>query len=258
MVRNPAKWGSLVVVAFGCVAVALLAVAAQVTPPNVGSSDSERQPIALTPDILDQYVGFYLRAANLVFAITREGDHLELRTPYGPLDEPPLELEAQTQTSFALKMGGPHFVFVRERSWSSPRLSILYALPGGASFLVPLSRIDASTAERIKASNELRARSQTPLPGSDAALRRLIEGILADEPPYDVMTPWYAELVKEAGDFTRMLYEKRGAIRSIEFRDVSPTGADVYLVRQEGGVSTWFIYLNANGLIQDADDVAAD
>jgi bla regulator protein BlaR1 len=257
MVRNPAKWGSLVVVAFGCVAVALLAVAAQVTPPNVGPSDSERQPIALTPDILDQYVGFYLRAANLVFAITREGDHLELRTPYVPLNEPPLELEAQTQTSFALKIGGPHLVFARER-WRSPRLSILYALPGGASFSVPLSRIDASTAERIKASNELRARSQTPLPGSDAALRRLIGGILADELPYDVMSPWYAELVKEAGHFTRMVYEKRGAIRSIEFLDVSPTGADVYRVRQEGGVSTWFIYLDANGLIQDADDASTD
>jgi bla regulator protein blaR1 len=258
MVSDPVKWGSRVVVAFGGIAVALLAVAAQVAPPNVNWSGSERQPITLTPDILDQYVGFYLRAANLVFAITREGDHLSLRTPYAPVNEPPLELEALTNSNFVLKIGGPHLIFLRESLWSSPRLDIVYALPGGGSYSVPLSRIDAPTADKIKASNELRARSQTPLPGADAALRRLIEGILADRPPYDEMTPWYAELVRAAGHYTRMVYQKRGALRSIVFDHVNESGADVYQVRQDGGFSTWLIYLNANGIIEDADDQTAD
>jgi bla regulator protein blaR1 len=258
MVRDPIKWGSLVVVGFGGIAVALLAVAAQVAPPNSNSSDSERQPIALTPDILDEYVGFYLRAANLVFAITRDGDHLALRTPYPPLDAPPLELEAQTENIFAIKTGGPHLVFDRGTWARSATLAFRYALPGGASYSVPLSRIDASTADKIKASNELRARTQTPSPGSDAALRRLIEGILADNPPYDEMTAWYAELVKEAGHFTRKLYGKKGAVRSIVFHHVSESGADVYQVRQDGGFSTWQIYLNANGIIEDADDQPTD
>jgi hypothetical protein len=57
---------------------------------------------------------------------------------------------------------------------------------------------------------------------------------------------------------TRVLYAKRGAVRSIEFSHVSEHGADVYHVRQDGGFSTWFIYLNANGVIEDADDVPVD
>jgi beta-lactamase regulating signal transducer with metallopeptidase domain len=55
MVRNPAKWGSAVAV-FGTLAVALVAVAAQVIPPNVASADGERGPLVLTPSVIYQYV----------------------------------------------------------------------------------------------------------------------------------------------------------------------------------------------------------
>jgi hypothetical protein len=124
-------------------------------------------------------------------------------------------------------------------------------------FSVPLARIDPSTAQAIKANNELRARSQTPAPGSDAALRRLIDGILAGKPKYDEMAPWYAELVRQASPLTRAIYAKRGAVRSIEFRHVDHYGGDVYEVGQEGGISLWTIFLDSNGLIEDADDFSA-
>ncbi|HEX8784446.1 MAG TPA: hypothetical protein VF764_13805, partial [Steroidobacteraceae bacterium] len=95
---------------------------------------------------------------------------------------------------------------------------------------------------------------QTPMPGSDAAVRRLIEGILADKPKYEEMSPFYAEVVRKEGFITRLIYTKRGPVRSIEFRHVDRNGGDVYEVRQDGGFSTWVIYLNPNGLIEDADD----
>jgi len=258
MVRDPAKWGSLVVLMFGCVSAALLAIAAQVTPPNVGSSDSEQQTVALAPETLDEYVGFYLRGANLIFAVTRDGAHLQLHLPWWP-QAPPLELATKDGKEFVDKeRNSVPLSFVQDSSGRVIGLVMHYGPLFGISFSVPMTRVDAATASAIKENNDLRFRSQTPMPGSDEALRRLIDGILTDNLPYDTMTPWYAALVREGGKVTRVLYGKRGAVRSIEFHHVSDNGADVYHVRQDGGFSTWFIYLNANGLIEDADDSAAD
>ena len=257
MVRDPAKWGSLVVLMFGCVSAALLAIAAQVTPPNVGSSDSEQQTVALAPETLDEYVGFYLRGANLIFAVTRDGAHLQLHLPWWP-QAPPLELATKDGKEFVDKeRNSVPLSFVQDSSGRVVGLVMHYGPLFGISFSVPMTRVDAATASAIKENNDLRFRSQTPMPGSDEALRRLIDGILNDSLPYDTMTPWYAALVREGGKVTRVMYRKRGAVRSIEFHHVSESGADVYHVRQDGGFSTWFIFLNANGIIEDADDFAA-
>lgn len=258
MVRDPVKWGSLVVLMFGCMSAGLLAIAAQVTPPNVGSSDSEPQTLALTQETLDEYVGFYLRGANLVFAITRDGTHLQLHPPW-LANVPPLELVTKDGKNFVEKEGNSIPIsFAQDASGRVTGLVMHYGPFFGISFLVSIPRIDEATANAVKENNNLRFRSQTPMPGSDVALRRLIAGIGTDDLPYDAMTPWYAALVREGGKVTRVLYKNRGAVRSIEFHHVSETGADVYHVRQDNGFSTWFIYLNANGIIEDADDIAAD
>jgi bla regulator protein blaR1 len=262
MVTDRTKWRSLVVVMFGCVSVALLAVAAQVTPPNVGSSGSEPQPVTVTADILDHYVGSYLRGANIIYHITREGDHLLLNLP----GYPPLTLVAKDEKTFVYVEASTFLdtiepannrisvTFASDASGQTTGLVTRYGPFFGVSFSVPCRRIDVSAADIIKTNNELRARSRTPVPGSGAALRRLIEGIIADKPNYDEMTPWYAELVREAGSITRAFYAPRGAVRSIGFIDVDEDGGDVYEVRQEAGFSTWIIFLNANGVIEDAAD----
>jgi len=258
MVSSPAKWGSVTTVMFGSLALALVAVAAQVTPPNVSSHDGTQQALALTPDILDQYAGFYMRGANLIFAIRRDGDHLRMRVPMLSADAPEFEYVAQDARTFVDREGqGAPLSFVPDASRRIAGL-VFHMTAFRTSFSVPVPRIDAATAEAVEANNELRYQSQTPMPGSEAALRRLIDGILADNPPYEEMAPWYAELVREAGPVTRLFYGKRGAVRSIEFRHVSEHGADVYQVRQDKGFSTWFIYLNASGLIEDADDIVND
>ena len=92
------------------------------------------------------------------------------------------------------------------------------------------------------------------MPGSEAVMRRYIDGVLAGKPDYDEMTPWFAELVRHGGPLTHSIYVKRGAVRSIKFLHVDEDGGDVYEVGQESGFSMWKIYLNSNGLIEDAED----
>jgi bla regulator protein blaR1 len=252
MVRDPADWG-WVAGLFGTLAAALVAVAAQVAPPNVASADRERGPLHLTAAVLDQYVGSYLRGANIIFSVTRDGERLLLEA----WAHPPVEVYADTDMNFTLRTGGPRFSFMHAASGQATELIAHYDI-GGISFSVPIPRIDASTARAIKANNEARAQSQTPAPGSDVALRHLVDGIFKGKPNYDQMAPWYAELVREGSPATRLIYGKRGAVRSIEFRHVDQNGGDVYEVRQEGGVSWWTIFLDSNGLIEDADDDPGD
>jgi len=95
-------------------------------------------------------------------------------------------------------------------------------------------------------------RNQTPTPGSEAALRRVLDGVLAGTPNYNEMTPGFAKFVKQSitsnTDFKPNV--GMGAVRSIEFRGVGHCGCDVYEVHQEGGTSTLSISLDPNGLIE--------
>src|SRR3984893_273224 len=59
MVKDPARWGSVATVLFGCLALALVTVAAQVAPPNVShSARGEPQSLSVAPEVLERSVGF--------------------------------------------------------------------------------------------------------------------------------------------------------------------------------------------------------
>ena len=236
MVRDPVQWGSLVVIVFGGLSVALMGIAAQVTPPNVGVSDGAPQATKVTPGILDQYVGFYVRGANRVYTIARDGDHLLLHRPERGPGVPALELAAKDERTFVYARGNnwiplASITFVADASGQIAGLILEFLPAYGTSMVVHMPRIDAAAAATIRDNNAQRARSQTPMPGSDVAVRRLIGGILADNPNYEEMSASYAEIVRKESFITRLIYTKRGPVRSIEFRHVDPTGGDVYEVR---------------------------
>ena len=116
---------------------------------------------------------------------------------------------------------------------------------------MPFPRVDAATAQRILANNEVKFQSQTATPGSEAALRRMIDALRTGQPNYDEMTPWLAKMVKEILADLQQPYVRWGAVQSIKFTRVDMTGGDVYDVRQDHGRSEWMIYLNASGTIED-------
>ena len=258
MVRDPVRWGSVAVVTLGCVTLALVAVAAQITPPNFGSS--EPPALRAPPDALDEYVGFYVRGASEVGSVVREGSHLVMSVP-GCTSE----ITPASATSFVWRAAAApasdhssprvytgRGTLVRNASGQVSELIIHY---GGAAafFSIPWTRVDAPTAKTIMINNDLRSHSQAPVHGSDVALRRLIEGLRTRKPDYDEMAPWFAELVKETAQFNEE-YVRRGAVESIEFSYVDLVGGDVYVVHQQGGFSRWTIWLGADGRIADADN----
>jgi hypothetical protein len=117
-----------------------------------------------------------------------------------------------------------------------------------------LQRIDAAAAEAVKAKLLERVQSQKPLPGSEASLRRFLEGTESGNPPYEEMTSWLAQIVRlQQLPLLQPLAEYLGAIRSMEFRGVSGMGADQYDVHRERGTSRWQILLTAGGKMELAN-----
>lgn len=240
LTRDPGARGRAPAGAFGLLALALGALGAQVAPPAAG----DEGPVTLASEVLDSYVGYYVRGGHLVYAITRSDAHLFMEVPDYDYDSTPLVPVSETEFSAA----GASVTFVRD---AHGQITGLIQANDRAS-TVPMPRIDRAAAEIILSDNESRFRTQSPTPGGDAALRRLIEGILTGTPAYDQMAPWYAELARATAPATRA-FVRMGAVADIEFRGVNALGADVYEVRQAGGISTWMIVIGRDGRIADAD-----
>jgi bla regulator protein BlaR1 len=245
--RGPVAAPMLVVLAF-----ALVAVAAQVTPPNVGNAaDGELHALILAPEVLDRYVGFYVRRGHEVTQISRQGSHLFMD---GVELSDRVELIAESETDFRFTIeAGLHETFLLDERG---QVTGLLAHNDRPKFALLCPRVDASTAQQIRADNRVRFQSQTRMPGSEAALLRMLDGVLKGK-CIDEVAPWLKSGCEETMSdlHWERIYASWGAVQSVKFLRVEEEGGmDVYEIRQERGRSEWGIYLDANGVIQDYDD----
>jgi hypothetical protein len=89
----------------------------------------------------------------------------------------------------------------------------------------------------------------TPVPGSEEALQRHIEGLRRGAPDYDRMTPEAAATTRQLLAQHRAILARLGALRAISFRGVNLTGDDVYEVLFANGSALWQIALLDEGRI---------
>jgi Glyoxalase superfamily protein/Domain of unknown function (DUF3471) len=215
-------------------------------PPSPGanlSGQSARQKIAVDAAILDGYAGYYQLSENAVFTVTREGDHLLTRLT-GQSDVP---VYAQSPSEFFADVVDAQITFVQDERG---RTTSLILHQGGASYRMP--RIDTATAQQITSRTEERVKSQTASPGTEAALRRLIDGIISGKPNYDEMSAMLAEATRQQLPNLQPGLAELRAVVSVTFLGVSAQGEDVYTVRHENGASHWRIALDSKGTIEIA------
>ena len=89
---------------------------------------------------------------------------------------------------------------------------------------------------------------ETPLPGSEAALRRLLDRIADGEPDYERMTPAFANAVRSQLVGTRARLGAVGPIKSVVFCGPDMAG-DRFEVRFANGVEFRTLFLSADGKI---------
>jgi DNA-binding transcriptional MerR regulator len=210
-------------------------------------SDPARKRITLAPEVLDRYVGHYKVAAYSVLTITREDSRLLARTPFALAELIPL-----SETEFVGSITQSHYTFLTNAE------GIVTGLMGNQDGIeVTWPRIDDAARDEIKATLAARIQSKMPVPGSEAALRRLREGIRNGTPNYDEMSPALALLCRRQLPQLQMTAKFLGETHSIEFQGVGSQGWDVYEVRCENGVVKWRIAMT-DGVIVGAAAAFAD
>ena len=86
-------------------------------------------------------------------------------------------------------------------------------------------------------------------PGSDAALRRHIDGLQVGNPIYSEMSPDLQQAPREQLPRLKEDLNRIGPVESVRFVGVGNQGWDIYQVTHDSGSSTWRIHLAGNGVI---------
>jgi hypothetical protein len=121
---------------------------------------------------------------------------------------------------------------------------------------ITANRLSDGGAKKVMdaaAAFEKRFKDQTPAPGSEAALRRMIDEFRTGKPNYDLMSPTLAAATRQQlSDFQSTL-AKLGELQSVRFKAIGPGGADIYQLKFEKGSFDYRIWLSPDGKIESAN-----
>jgi bla regulator protein blaR1 len=249
MLRQPAKSWSSAAAALGILSLSFVAVAAEVSPPQAsaegaGSTGNQAVLVHVSTSVLDGYTGVYAYGDHYSAAtVRRVGDHLTFEM----CGERPSAIYPQSTTQFFfenLEDNGAGVSFV-PRADGVAATAVLHQ--NGAS--TPMPRIDAATAETLCTALATHVQSQTPTPGTESMLLRLINGIVAGKPNLNEMNPQLAAAIRTDLPKLQVKLADLGAVQSVNFVRVNHADMDVYEVVHEHGSSQWGIALDSKGTL---------
>jgi len=205
----------------------------------------------VTPDTstLDRYIGYYFRNRALgVSTITRKDTKLVLE----PIGQPVMELEQTGAADFAIPKFDLGLYFEQIEDGAAKRLVIWQR--GTA---LRLGRTDAETAKVIKQTIADRIKARIPAPGSQEALRQMLDTARAGNPSYERMSPEFAQVARRQLPAWQIVGQYFGAVVSIEFVRVSNQGWDIYKVQHENDVQQYRIVMGDDGRVYGFSEASA-
>jgi CubicO group peptidase (beta-lactamase class C family) len=203
----------------------------------------ERKEITLDPKVLSHYVGAYQMPNGPAMLITLDKNQLS-----GKLgNQPPLPIFPESQTMFFLKEVDAQIEFAADASQ-------LTLHQNGRDMAA--KRLDDAEAKKLidaAAAFAKRFKDQTPAPGGEAVVRRLIEEIRTGKPNFDLMSSGLANGTRQQLPQLQSSIVALGALQSVVFKGVGPGGADIYTCKLENGSIEYRIWLDADGKLESAN-----
>jgi CubicO group peptidase (beta-lactamase class C family) len=200
----------------------------------------------LDPKILESYAGAYQGPRGL-FTVTREGEQLFIQLGA----QPKAHVFPESEREFFAKVVDAQFTFQVDSQAKATGLT----LHQNGSDLVA-KRLDDAEAKRMAdeagaraAAAAKRYQEQKPAPGSDAALRRLIEELRQGQPDYSQMSPGFADVTRQQLPDLKASANQLGAVQAVTFKGVGPGGADIYEVKFQNGMVECRIGMTADGKV---------
>jgi hypothetical protein len=114
-------------------------------------------------------------------------------------------------------------------------------------------RMSDAAAKAQEEALALRVREQKAASGSEAALRKHIQALQANQPDDDDIDPQIAAVVQSNWAASHQELASVGQLQSIKFTKVGPLGADVYQVHFEKAAYVMRIALDSAGKIDGFD-----
>lgn len=116
-----------------------------------------------------------------------------------------------------------------------------------------LSLLAKTKGAEIMADIASRVKTQVASPGSEAALRRLIDELRAGKPDYDQMSPWMARDTRRQLATQQATIAALGALRSVTFTRVGSAGPNIYQATFEKGSLECRVWMNLDGTVDSFD-----
>lgn len=203
--------------------------------------------ITVDPGTLDKYVGRYQIPNGGTALITREGDGLRIQLG----GQQKFELFAEGDRKFFLKAVDAQITFETD---ASGRATALILEQNGCSPRSPrLSDAEAQRLADAEAAFAVRFKAQTAAPGTDVAVKRIIEESQSGKPNYDLMRPGLAETTRQQLRQLQATLAPLGPLQSVTFKGVGPGGADIYTAKFEKGILEYRIWLTADGKVESVN-----
>ena len=207
----------------------------------------ERKEITLDPRLLERYLGAYQLAPGVNLLITRENNQLFSQLT----GQAAFPIFPESETMFFLKVVDSQIEFPKDDIQG--KKSQLTIHQNGRD--TPAERLDDAEAKRIAdsaAASAKRFKDQTPAPGSEAALRKMIADTRQGKPDYDHMSPGLAAATRQQLPQLQASLTQAGALQSLTFKGVGPGGADIYSAKFENGSMEYRILLGPDGKVESA------
>ena len=206
-----------------------------------------RKEITVSPDVLAKYVGIYAMAPTVNMTITlADGQLISQMTGQGKVP-----LFAESETMFFSKGSNAEIEFPKDAKGPASQLTL--HLNGRDMTGKRLDDAEAKKVADAAAAFDKRFKDQTAAPGSEAALRRMIGEIQAGKPNYDLLSPGFADAIRQQLPQLQSRITGMGALQSVIFKGVGPGGADIYQVNFEKGSIDYRVWLGADQKIESAN-----
>jgi bla regulator protein blaR1 len=242
MVSEPKSW-PLAAILLTAITFAMLAVAADISPPEVNGTPHQHKWVQLPEAQLEKYVGIYEFNQNEVLSVTRKDD--QLYAGYQGQDANPIYPETKTDFFYHSEADSSGFSFVLD---PSGKTAFIVSHETSVDRESRGARIDVEKATQLSEAISAKVRTQSATPGTEEAIKRVVSSSMQGAPNYAEMTPALANSLKKHVEPLFQAYKGLGAVQSITFRGVGQQGWDIYLVAFDKGVMEYSIAV-ADGVI---------
>ena len=212
---------------------------------------NERKEMTLDSKAMSRYVGAYQfpamgAGAGPAMVITVEGN--QLMSKLG--NQGALPYFAESETLFFAKAVDAQLEFPKD----GDKAGQVTLHQNGRDIVAPrIGDTEAKPIIEAAAAAARRFKDQKPAAGSEAALRKLIEGVRSGKPDYDMMSAGLGGATREQLPQMQANIVRLGAVQSVTFTAVGPAGPDIYQVKFENGSQEWRIWLSPDGKVDSAN-----